>query len=199
MISLNNISFSYGEQQILKDFNLTVNCGECIQLCGASGSGKTTVVRIILGLETVNSGQLVVPQNISVVFQEDRLLENLDVLKNIRLVLSKEQYPFADEILKKLGLWDIRKKRISELSGGMKRRVAIIRAIAYGGDALILDEPFNGLDDYNKTIVSDIIKREFIDKNKPVLLITHIKDDARLLDAKIVDFDNRIIDKADCN
>ena len=68
----------------------------------------------------------------------------------------------------------------------MQRRVAIIRAIAYGGDALILDEPFNGLDNENKQIATEIIKREFIDKNKPVLLITHIHEDAQMLGAKII-------------
>lgn len=186
MIELKNVSFSYGEQTILNEFNLTINDGECVQLLGISGSGKTTVARLILGLEIAQSGNIVVPQKISAVFQEDRLLENLDVLKNIRLVLEKEQYAYADNLLKELGLWNIRKKRVSALSGGMKRRVAIIRAIAFGGDALILDEPFNGLDLNNKKIVCDIIKREFIDKNKPVLLITHIKEDAELLNAKTV-------------
>lgn len=186
MIELKNISFSYGEQLILNNFNLKINGGECVQLFGVSGSGKTTVARLILGLEKAQSGHIVVPQKISAVFQEDRLLENLDVLKNIRLVLDKEQYSSADNLLKELDLWDVRKKRISALSGGMKRRVAIIRAIAFGGDALILDEPFNGLDSINKKNIANIIKREFIDKNKPVLLITHIKEDAELLNAKTV-------------
>ena len=186
MIELKIISFSYGEQLILNNFNLTVNGGECVQLYGVSGSGKTTVSRLILGLENADSGNVIVPQKISTVFQEDRLLENIDVQKNIRLVLSKEQYSFADSLLKEFGLYDIRKKKISTLSGGMKRRVALVRAIAYSGDALILDEPFNGLDIENKQIAANIIKREFIDKNKPVLLITHIKEDAELLDAKIV-------------
>ncbi len=186
MIELKNVSFSYGELQILNNFNLTVNNGECIQLYGVSGSGKTTVARIITGLETADSGQIVVPQKISVVFQEDRLLENVDVQKNIRLILSKEQYAFADTLLKEFGLYDVRKKRVSTLSGGMKRRVALVRAVAYGGDALILDEPFNGLDSDNKKIAASIIKREFLDKNKSVLLITHIKEDADLLNANIV-------------
>ncbi len=186
MIELKNISFSYGEQLILKNFNLTVNGSECVQLYGVSGSGKTTVSRLILGLENADSGNVIVPQKISTVFQEDRLLESVDIQKNIRLVLSKEQYSFADSLLKEFGLYDIRKKKISTLSGGMKRRVALVRAIAYSGDALILDEPFNGLDIENKQIAANIIKREFIDKNKPVLLITHIKEDAELLDAKIV-------------
>lgn len=186
MIELKNVSFSYGELQVLKNFNLTVSDGECVQLYGVSGSGKTTVARIILGLETASGGQIVVPQKLSVVFQEDRLLENLDVLKNIRLVLDKDKYDLADKLLKEFRLYNVRKKRVSTLSGGMKRRVALARAIAYGGDALILDEPFNGLDTDNKQIAADIIKREFIDKNKPVLLITHVKEDAELLNAKIV-------------
>lgn len=186
MIKLKNISFSYGNLQILKNFNLTVNGGECIQLFGISGSGKTTVSRIILNLEDTYIGNVIVPQKISVVFQEDRLLENSDVQKNVRLVLNKEQYPLTDNLLKEFGLYDVRKKRISTLSGGMKRRVALARAIAYGGDALILDEPFNGLDADNKWIAASIIKREFLDKNKPVLLITHVKEDAELLNAKII-------------
>ncbi len=186
MIELKNVSFSYGEQQVLNNFNLTVNSGECVQLYGISGSGKTTVSRLILGLENADSGNIIVPQKISVVFQEDRLLENIDVQKNIRLVLQKKQYSFADSLLKEFGLNDVRKKKISTLSGGMKRRVALVRAIAYGGDALILDEPFNGLDANNKNIAANIIKREFIDKNKPVLLITHVKEDAELLNAKAV-------------
>lgn len=186
MIELKNVTFSYGEQQILNNFNLSVNGGECVQLYGISGSGKTTVARLVLGLETVTNGNIIVPQKISTVFQEDRLLENLDVQKNIRTVLQKEQFTFADNLLKEFGLYDVRKKRVSELSGGMKRRVALVRAIAYGGDALILDEPFNGLDTENKIIAANIIKREFIDKDKPVLLITHINEDAELLNAKII-------------
>lgn len=186
MIKLDNIQFSYGNQVILTNFSLTVNNGECIQLSGVSGSGKTTVARIILGLEKAKSGNVIAPQKISAVFQEDRLLENLDVQKNIRLVLTPEQYPIADSILKELGLYDVRKKRISQLSGGMKRRVALARAICYGGDTLILDEAFNGLDADNKQIVANIIKREFLNKNKSVLLITHINEDAELLDAKVI-------------
>ena len=187
MIELKNVSFSYGDHQILKDFNLTVNGGECVQLYGVSGVGKTTVARLILGLEKAESGQINVPQKISVVFQEDRLLENVDVLQNVRLPLEKEDYEYADYLLKELGLFDVRKKKVNMLSGGMKRRVAIIRAIAYGGDALILDEPFNGLDTQNKQIIANIVKENFIDKNKPVLLITHVKEDAELLGAKTIE------------
>lgn len=188
MIKLKNVSFAYGNQQILNDFNLSVNDGECVQLLGASGCGKTTVVRIILGLENKFSGEVKVPDKISAVFQEDRLLENCDVQKNLKLVLDKNQYLFAEELLKKFNMYDVRKKRISELSGGMKRRIAIIRAVAFGGDALILDEAFNGIDLENKQIAAEIIKSEFLSKSKPVLLITHVKEDAILFNAKTVNF-----------
>ncbi len=186
MIKLNNISFSYGDLKVLDGFDLTISGGECVQLYGKSGIGKTTVVRLILGLEEPNSGHIIVPQSISTVFQDNLLLENIDVLKNIRLALKKEQYTLADELLKEFGLYNVRKKKVSQLSGGMKRRVALVRAIAFGGDALILDEPFNALDEQNKIIAANMIKREFIDKNKPVLLITHISEDADLLNAKTV-------------
>ena len=192
MIELKNVAFSYGQLQILNNFNLSVKDGECVQLYGISGSGKTTVLRLILGLEKADSGNIIAPKKISVVFQEDRLLENVDIQKNIRMVLSKEHYALADTLLKEFGIYEVRKKRVSALSGGMKRRVALVRAIAYSGDALILDEPFNGLDIENKIIATNIIKREFLDKNKPVLLITHISEDAELLNAKIVNIQTKI-------
>lgn len=186
MIELKNINFSYGNQQILDDFNLYVKDGECVNLSGVSGSGKTTIIRLVLGLEKPQSGIVTAPKKISCVFQEDRLVENINVINNIRLPLKSHQYPLADELLKRLNLSGIAKKRVDELSGGMKRRIAIIRAIAYGGDALILDEAFNGIDYENKIIIADIIKQEFLDKGKPVIMITHIKEDAEFLTARTI-------------
>lgn len=186
MIKLDNVSFAYGDNKILDDFSLLVKDGECVCLSGASGCGKTTVTRIVLGLEKLQKGSAEVPKKISCVFQEDRLLSHLTLQKNIRLVLKEEQYEFADELLKKFGLFEYKDLPIYELSGGMKRRAAIVRAIAYGGDALILDEAFNGIDIENKEKISKIIKSEFLDKGKSVLMITHISEDANLLSARII-------------
>lgn len=184
MLELSSISFSYGKKQIIKDFSLNVSDGECVALKGESGSGKTTAAYILLGLRKADSGEVTAPENISAVFQDDRFVENQSLIKNLKTVLQKEKLQFAEELLEKVNLTEFKNKKISELSGGMKRRAAIVRAIAFGGDALIMDEAFNGIDDDNKKICADLLKKYFLDKNKPILFITHIDSDAALLNAR---------------
>lgn len=186
MVELKNVSFSYGELKVLKDFNLSVKAGECICLWGKSGSGKTTVLKLILGLIKAQNGTVLAPDKISCVFQEDRLIENISLEKNVKLVLPKEKHEKADELIDEFGLAEFKKTKVQELSGGMKRRVAIIRALAFGGDLLILDEAFNGIDSKNREKIAKIIKREFTDKNKAVIMVTHITADADSLDAQII-------------
>ena len=155
MINLNNVSFSYGDKKILENFNLKVEAGERICLFGESGKGKTTVLRLILGLETPDSGNTVIQGNASVVFQENRLLPFETVLGNIRTVKGDEEK--ARELLEKFGLSDYAEKYPRSLSGGMKRRVAIIRALCSEFDFLVLDEPFAGLDKENIELAAQII------------------------------------------
>lgn len=188
MLKLENVSFSYQDRSILDNFSLEVKNGECVCLRGDSGCGKTTVARLLLGLEKALQGTVTSPKKISCVFQEDRLLNHLSLQKNIFLVIPKERQKFALDLAERLGLGDSLDLKPTELSGGMKRRAAIIRAIAFSGDALILDEAFNGLDTQNKVKIAEIINQEFILKNKSVLMITHIEEDADLLDAKTISF-----------
>ena len=91
MLELKNVNFSYGEREILHDFNLKVENGQCVCLKGHSGCGKTTVLRLLLGLENATTGQIIKPKNPSVVFQEDRLVPSLSLKKNILLPLPKEK------------------------------------------------------------------------------------------------------------
>ncbi len=187
MIELKNICFSYGEREILKDFNLAVNNGECVCLKSPSGGGKTTVFRIIEGLETPKSGELIAPERLSVVFQEDRLIKGLSVKRNILLSTPKERQAYALELAERFGLGGFLNTPVRKLSGGMKRRVAIIKALSFNGEALLLDEPFNGIDAENKKIIAETIKKDFIDKGIPVLISTHIPEDAELLGAKTIE------------
>lgn len=187
MIEMKNVCFSYGEHEILRNFNLTVRNGQCVCLKSPSGGGKTTVFRLITGLETPQSGEITAPKRLAVVFQEDRLIEGLSLKRNVLLPLDKSSYGYAVELLKKFGLGEFLNTPVKNLSGGMKRRAAIVRALSFGGDALLLDEPFNGIDSENKKIIADTIHTDVLDKGIPVLLSTHIPADADLLGAKTVE------------
>ena len=183
MIKLNNISFSYGENEVLNNFTLHIKKGDRICLWGQSGSGKTTVLRLLLGLETPQGGDVIKLPSLkpAVVFQEDRLLPHKTVLENITLTgATKEK---AISALNALGLKEYALSKPQELSGGMCRRVALARALAFDFDYLLLDEPFTGLDEENITNAIRYIN-EIID-DKPIILITHSNTESELLGCQI--------------
>lgn len=186
MIKLDNITFSYkGEKEkIFENFSLHIKEGEKIHLCAPSGKGKTTLLRIIAGLERAKKGSVKIKDNakISVVFQEDRLIPFVSVKKNISLFSSEEK---AEELLSELGLEDCGEMNIDELSGGMKRRVAIARALSKDFDILLLDEAFNGLDEKTLVNVCDVVNR--YTENKTVILVSHHEKEAQLLCAESVE------------
>lgn len=178
MIKFKNVSFSYGKTPVLKNFNLSVLPGETVCLFGASGCGKTTVLKLIAGLLTANSGEVLVNGKVSFVFQENRLIPSLSAKENILAVTD------TFDSLEALRLSEFCDAKPEDLSGGMARRVAIARAIDYGGDILLLDEPFNGLDKENKKLAVSLIKEKF--KGKTIVMVSHLKEDIDLLDAKVI-------------
>lgn len=185
MIKFSNVCFSYDGKPVLENLSFELADGKNLLITGASGSGKTTVLRLILGLNKPGSGSVAAPENISAVFQEDRLISKLNVYKNICLPLDRGKIKTADRLISEFGLEDIKFEQIKNLSGGMKRRVAIIRAIAYGGDALVLDEPFNGIDYDNSSLIAGIINREYTKKGKSVIIVSHNTADAEMFNAEI--------------
>ena len=178
MIDMRGVSFSYGDKRVLQSFNLQVAAGQTICLFGPSGCGKTTVLRLIAGLLAPDAGTVQVNGRVSMVFQENRLIPSLTVEENILAVASRA------DALQALGLGGYENARISDLSGGMARRVAIARAVSYGGDILLLDEPFSGLDAENRRIAADCIRSAF--KGKSILLVSHQPEDIELMQAEIV-------------
>ena len=156
-----------------------------ICLFGKTGSGKTTLLNIIAGVLKQDEGEVVDLNNksISYVFQDDRLLPWLSARKNIT-ISSKVKNNEIETLLEYFEIKDSSDKKIIELSGGMKRKVDLIKAIAYDGDIFLLDEPFNGIDTQMKEKIFDLIKEKAQDKL--IILITHDYNDALKLSDKII-------------
>lgn len=185
MIKLENVYKSFGERQVLSNFSLHIKKGERVCLMGASGVGKSTVMNLLLGLQTADSGTVQTMGRISAVFQEDRLCEDFSALSNVCLVSENKNKEKAKALLESLGLLDAIEKPVKEMSGGMKRRTAIARALFYEHDILLLDEAFTGLDEETKSVVAQVINQNTAEKT--VLLISHDESEAALLNAKIIE------------
>ena len=180
-ISVENISFSYNNKNIFTDYNNTFPIGETSVIMAPSGFGKTTLLYMIAGLLKPSKGEIKIPMDnprFSFAFQDLRLIESSSVIKNITLVNSNINNA-SDELTSCLEALDIKAlahKKVSTLSGGEKSRVAIARSLMADYDILLLDEPFNGLDDETKLRTMEFVKEKTI--NKTVLLVTHNKDEA---------------------
>lgn len=188
MYELKNIDFSYGDKPVLKDFSLSLPDRGVVCLFGASGLGKTTVLRLIAGLEKPKSGSVCGFENkrITFVFQEDRLLPWRTAKENVALALVG--LPDADEkaeaVLSELGLESDVCRYPDEMSGGMCRRVAVARALAPESDVILADEPFTGLDEQNRRILAAAFRKKA--ENELVVVVTHSEEEATLLNAEAV-------------
>ena len=187
MIKISDLGFSYGDKNIFDGFSLEIKDGEKIWLSAPSGCGKTTLIKLILGLLKPKSGEIDLgSQTPSVVFQENRLLPFYTIIKNIELVGGDKV--IAKENLNALGIGETENLYPASLSGGMKRRATIARALSVPFDLLILDEPFNGIDEENLESAAERIN--LIAKDKTVILISHNPEEALLLNAKKVEINN---------
>ena len=183
-IIVSNLSKKYNDKIVLNNFNCIFKNKSISFVIGKSGVGKTTLIRILMGLEVADNGEIIGinDKKISAVFQEDSLCENLSVLFNIKLVSENISNSQIENALELLDLKGCLYKRVRELSGGMKRRVAILRALLYDYDLLIMDEPFKGLDKGTKSKVMDFVINEINDKS--AIIITHDIDDIEYFKSK---------------
>ena len=183
MITLKNICKSYNGKPVLENVNLTLEQTTCIM--GQSGIGKTTLLNIIAGLVKPDAGEIIsmVGTKISFVFQEDRLLEEETALKNLLFISTYKEK--AITLLTQSGLAESLHKKTAELSGGMKRRVCICRALIAEYDLLILDEPFKGLDEEIKLKTMHMVKNN-LRQNAMVLLVTHDPTEAQFFGGRLI-------------
>lgn len=187
LLEVKSISKSFDDTVVLNDFSYKFDRGVYV-LSEPSGAGKTTLLRILCGLEVADSGTVSKsPQAKTVMmFQEDRLLENLSVRANIMLAIqahSQKQKQNAreriTEALCAVGLEGTENKPVSELSGGQKRRVALLRTLFANADILLFDEPLKGLDEALKQQVIAFVK-PFVE-SKVVIWVTHTPEEVKLL------------------
>lgn len=187
-IEVKNLSFSYGEQTVLQKVSFTLTSEQPVVLLGSSGQGKTTLLRLLAGLLTPQGGQIsgiTASTRIAVMFQEDRLFPQLSVWKNLKLVRPDVTQQQAAALLTELDLGETVLGQLPrELSGGMRRRVALARALLFEADLVLMDEPFQGLDANTRADVLKAVRKWT--EGRPLLLISHEPSDAEALGAKIM-------------
>ena len=189
-VILSEVTKSYNGDVILDNISLTFAGGRITILKGKSGRGKTTLLRLIAGLEQPDFGKVLTPGgNIAVMFQEDRLFSHISAQKNVTAVLPKGSEKIAEQLLGELGLnEDDCKKKPGELSGGMKRRAALARTLLYGSlkdcGVVLLDEPFKGLDPESKAAAAAAVEKYAADKT--VIIVTHDGDENIFENASVI-------------
>ena len=181
-----NITKKFGDSTVINGFSHEFTDGSFTCIMGASGCGKTTLMNILLGVITPDSGTVTGNTvRMSAVFQEDRLCENLSALSNLRLVMrGKPDRALIETALAAVGLTDCADKPVRDLSGGMKRRIALLRALLAEYEILFLDEPFKGLDDATKQTVMEYCRQKTA--GHTVILITHDKSEAVFFGGKTI-------------
>ena len=175
-IRLKHLSMAFGDKPIFSDLSLTFTSPGQYAILGPSGRGKTTLLRLIAGLEQPLSGEVLMPRDarIAFCFQEDRLLPFKTVRENVSLVCGSDQ--IAQAWLKRVGLGAEGDSYPASLSGGMQRRAALARALAFGGDILLMDEPFRALDEGTHAQMHALVCEAA--KDKLLILVTHDESDA---------------------
>ncbi|MDO5046256.1 ABC transporter ATP-binding protein [Campylobacter sp.] len=192
MLELKNVEYEILRDKVVKNFNLSVEKGEVVTLFGPSGCGKTTILRLISGIIDPRKGEIINKfSRTTYLFQENRLLEWKNALENVLLVMHKPDSKLALSYFNMLGL-GVRDamKYPDELSGGMRQRVAFIRAIVTEPDLLLMDEPFSGLDYDMKEILMDMIASR-VKKGMSVVLVTHDRMEAAKMSHEICFLENK--------
>jgi len=204
MLTIENLRKSFpleeGELVAIENFSLEVQKGEFICLLGPSGCGKTTILRIIAGLDTLTSGKIVLDgksikgpgSDRGMVFQEFALFPWRTVRKNIefgmelRNIPAKTRRETSQKLIDLVGLEGFENAHPHELSGGMKQRVGIARALANEPDILLMDEPFGALDAQTRNLMQKELLRIWKETKKTVIFITHSVDEAVFLADRII-------------
>ncbi len=190
MIQVEDLCKSFGEKKVLNQVSFTLEPGVVTAVMAASGVGKTTLLRILMGLEKPDSGRILGLEGLrlSAVFQEDRLCENLSPLSNVQLVTGKAiEKKEISASLEAVGLGGCACQPVRELSGGQRRRAALVRALCPPWDLLLLDEPFKGLDHKTRQMVMEYVRKCLLSRPESyTVLVTHDREEAEYLAEQVI-------------
>ena len=214
ILEINHLKKSFGQNEVLKDIQMTINKGEVISIIGSSGSGKSTLLRSINLLEIPTAGEIIfkgeavlekgynVPEyrtHLGMVFQSFNLFNNLNVLDNVttgQITVLKRNKAEAEKIakknLEKVGMAEFIKAKPSQLSGGQKQRVAIARALSMNPDVLLFDEPTSALD---PEMVGEVLKtmNDLAKSGLTMVIVTHEMDFAKEVSDRVIFMDDGVI------
>lgn len=192
MLTITDLHFSYGKKEVLQGLNLSLQSGEILAVMGPSGCGKSTLLQLIAGQIKPSSGTIQCSaKRIAYAFQEPRLFPWFTVKENLAAVLnSKESEEERQEkilaALHNVELEECLELYPEELSGGMKSRVSLARALVYEGDLVLLDEPFAALDEALRKRLCERLKAEIKARGASAILVTHQTEDAAQLADRIL-------------
>ena len=196
MLKIKDLSKSYDGKEVIKKLSLSFPDSGFIALCGASGHVKSTLLSLIAGLQKTDSGMIEYKSKIiSMSFQEPRLIHSLTAAENVNLVIGGKKTTLrkAEALLNEIGIKDVHAYP-DELSGGMKARVSIARALAYKADIYLFDEPFSNLDPSTAALAASVIKSHT--ENALVLAVMHNVEFAREIADRVIVFDETPISTA---
>ena len=211
---IERLTKSFGKAPVLKDVSFTVRDGEIVSILGASGCGKTTILRVLIGLTEPTSGRILkdgrditalppAARGMGIVFQNYALFENMTVLGNVEYALRRDRAKRASaretavRLIERVGLAEHMNKRPYKLSGGQQQRVAIARTLAMNPDVILLDEPMSALDAETRLSLRtelQSIQKEF---GTTMIYITHDQEEALTLSDRILVMDQGVVQQMD--
>ena len=202
MLSLKNISKSFDDKKVIRNLTLEFPSGSFTSIVGKSGCGKTTLLRLIAGLEQSDEGEIFLPNGkIAPVFQEPRLMPWLNVADNITFAAIHDKgldLKHLEEILELLELKDARNLYPHQLSGGMAQRVSLGRTLFYNPDVILMDEPFSALDYFTRHSLQETLLRLYEREKKTIIFVTHDVEEALLLGDRVLIMDKGAIKESTC-
>lgn len=203
LVEIKNLSKIYhtkkGEIHALEDISFNINNEDFIAIVGPSGCGKSTILKILCDLENKSSGKIIKKDNITFgfMFQKDTLFDWISIMDNcllgakIKKDINKDTINYCNNLLKTYGLYEFKDNYPSELSGGMRQRVALIRTLLIKPDILLLDEPFSALDHQNRLAISNDVYKIIKKEKKTTIMVTHDVEEAVSMANIIIVLDER--------